>query len=66
MGILVTLPSATTIALGKEDTPGTSKASLPSAVAEPLRKEATFIECLLMHSTTRLTKVSTGALFAES
>jgi hypothetical protein len=39
-----TLPSVMTIALGKEGTPGTGKASLPSVVALTLGKEATFAE----------------------
>jgi hypothetical protein len=55
-----------TIALSKEDTPRTDKASLSSVMAEALRKEATFVECLLMHSATRLAKGPTRALFVES
>jgi hypothetical protein len=61
-GILVTLLSVT---LGKETLCrvsrsyhsakkahlGTGKASLPSVVALSLGKEASFIECLLVHST---------------
>jgi hypothetical protein len=44
----------------------TGKASLPSVVALTLGKEATFAECLLMHSAKELTKGPTGAPFAES
>jgi hypothetical protein len=35
---------------------GTSKVSLPSVVALALGKEASFAECLLVHSAKELTK----------
>jgi hypothetical protein len=38
---------------------------LSSAVASALGKEATFAECLLVHSAKVLTKGPTGDLFAE-
>jgi hypothetical protein len=74
--ILVTLPSVT---LGKEvlcrvpgsyhsaekQHLGTGKASLPSAVALTLGKEASFVECLQEHSTKKLTKGPAGRPFAE-
>jgi hypothetical protein len=44
---------------------GTGKAFLPSVVALALGKEATFVECLLVHSAKVLTKRSAGDLFVE-
>jgi hypothetical protein len=45
---------------------GIGKASLPSVVAVALGKEATFVECLLVHSAKVMTKGPAGDLFAES
>jgi hypothetical protein len=45
---------------------GIGKASLSSDVAEALGKEATFVECILMHSAKRLAMGPTGAPVAES
>jgi hypothetical protein len=59
------LPSVKVEALGKEGTPGTGKASWPSDVALALGKEASFAECLLVQSIKKLTKGSTGDIFAE-
>jgi hypothetical protein len=39
--------------------------TLPSAIASALGKEATFVECLLVHSAKVLTKGPTGDLVAE-
>jgi hypothetical protein len=64
-GNLVTLSSVKVIALGKEGTPGTGKASLPSAKTLAVGKEASFTECLLKHSTKELTKGPTSDTFAE-
>jgi hypothetical protein len=74
-----TLPSVKVISLGKEALCrvsrsyhsakkahlGTGKASLLSAVALALGKEASFIECLLVHSAKELTKGSASDPFAE-
>jgi hypothetical protein len=63
--MLVTLPSVKVIALGKEGTLGTGKASLSSDVALAFGKEGTFDECLLVHSAKELTKGPAGDPFAE-
>jgi hypothetical protein len=39
---------------------------LSSVVSKALNKQATFVECQLMHSAKRLAKGPTGASFAES
>jgi hypothetical protein len=44
---------------------GTDTASLPSAKTTALGKEATFAECLIIHSAKGLTKGSAGDPFAE-
>jgi hypothetical protein len=44
---------------------GTGKASLLSVVTLTLSKEATFVECLLVHSANELTKGPAGDLVAE-
>jgi hypothetical protein len=43
----------------------TGKASLLSVVALALGKEATFGECLLVHSTKKLTKGPAGDIIVE-
>jgi hypothetical protein len=44
---------------------GTGKAYLPSVVTLTLGKEARFVECLLAHSTKKLTKGPADCPFAE-